>query len=101
MKSYIQLANLANTYYDIWTEDGIDAFHADADEIAAWLKREDLRTDADAELDDLTDDEIDKVASMIADMAADNLEETVSSVVKETAALFDFLKGESNERKPL
>lgn len=98
MKSYIQLAQIANNYYDVWTSDSTDAFHADADEIAAWLKREDLRTEADAELDDLTDDEIDKVASMIADMAADNLEETVSAVVKETAALFDSLKSESNER---
>ena len=98
MKSYIQLAQIANNYYDVWTSDSIDAFHADADGIAAWLKREDLRTDADAELADLTDDEIKKVASMIADMAADNLEETASAVVKETAALFDFLKGEPNER---
>lgn len=71
MKSYIQLANIANTYYDIWTDDGIDTFHADADEIAAWLKREDLRTDADTELDDLTDDEIEKIASMIAEMVRD------------------------------
>lgn len=71
MKSHIQLANIANIYYDIWTDDGIDAFHADADEIAAWLKREDLRTDADAELDDLTDDEIEMIASMIAEMVRD------------------------------
>lgn len=71
MKSYIQLANIANTYYDIWIDDGIDTFHADADEIAAWLKREDLRTDADTELDDLTDDEIQKIASMIAEMVRD------------------------------
>lgn len=71
MKSYIQLANIANTYYDIWTDDGIDTFHADADEIVAWLKREDLRTDADAALDDLTDDEIEKIASMIAEMVRD------------------------------
>jgi hypothetical protein len=75
MKSYIQLANIANTYYDIWTEDGIDTFHADADEIAAWLKREDLRTDADAELSDLTDDEIERIASMIADMVKDAMTE--------------------------
>lgn len=92
------LEKIAKQYFHIWTDDSIDAFHADADEIAAWLKREDLRTDADAELDDLTDDEIDKIASMIADMVADNLKETVSAVVKETAALFDSLKGESNER---
>ena len=71
MKSYIQLANIANTYYDIWTADGIDTFHTDADEIAAWLKREDLRTDADTELDDLTDDEIEKIADMIAEMVRD------------------------------
>lgn len=71
MKSYIQLANIANTYYDIWTDDGIDTFHADADEISAWLKRKDLRTDADTELDDLTDDEIKKIASMIAEMVWD------------------------------
>lgn len=71
MKSYIQLANISNAYYDIWTDDGIDTFHADADEIAAWLKREDLRTDADTELDDLTDDEIEKIASMIAEMVRD------------------------------
>jgi hypothetical protein len=75
MKSYIQLANIANNYYDIWTEDGIDTFHADADEIAAWLKREDLRTDADAELSDLTDDEIERIASMIADMVKDAMTE--------------------------
>lgn len=75
MKSYIQLANIANKYYDIWTEDGIDAFHADADEIAAWLKREDLRTDADTELDDLTVDEIERIASMIADMVKDAMTE--------------------------
>lgn len=71
MKSYIQLTKIANVYYDIWTSDGIDDFHADADEIAAWLKREDLRTDADTELDDLTDDEIKKIASMIAEMVWD------------------------------
>ena len=75
MKSYIQLANIANTYYDIWTSDGIDAFHADADNIAAWLKREDLRTDADTALDDLTDDEIEKIASMIADMVDEKMKE--------------------------
>lgn len=75
MKSYIQLAKIANNYYDIWTEDGIDAFHADADEIAIWLKREDLRTEADAELADLTDDEIAKIASMIADMVKEKTEE--------------------------
>ena len=70
MKSYIQLANIANTYYDIWTDDGIDDFHVDSDKIAAWLKREDLRTDADA-LEDLTNDEIEKIASMIAEMVRD------------------------------
>lgn len=71
MKSYIQLAQIANNYYDVWTSDSIDAFHADADEIAAWLKREDLRTDADTELDDLTDNEIEKIAFMIAEMVRD------------------------------
>lgn len=71
MKSYIQLAQIANNYYDIWTDDGIDTLHADAENIAAWLKREDLRTDADAELSDLTDDEIEKIASMIAEMVRD------------------------------
>lgn len=71
MKSYIQLAQIANNYYDLWTDDGIDAFHADADEIAAWLKREDLRTNADTDLADLTDKEIEKIASMIADMVTD------------------------------
>lgn len=107
MKSYIQLANIANIYYDIWTDDGIDAFHADENEIAAWLKNEDLRTEADSALEDLTDEEIEKVASMIADIVADKLKNesdsddlaaTVSAVVKETAALFDFLKDEPNER---
>lgn len=73
MKSYIQLANIANTYYDIWTDDGIDTFHADSDEIAAWLKREDLRTDADDDLSDLTDEEIGRVADMIADMVREDL----------------------------
>jgi len=71
MKSYLQLTNLASAYYDIWTSDGIDDFHADADEIAAWLKREDLRTSKDADLDDLTHDETEKIASMIADMVKD------------------------------
>ena len=71
MKSYIQLAKIANNYYDIWTEDGIDTFHADAHEIEEWLKREDLRTEADAELADLTDDEIAKIASIIAEMVKD------------------------------
>lgn len=75
MKSYIQLTHISNTYYDIWTDDGIDDFHADADEIAAWLKREDLRTDADTALADLTDDEIDKIASMIADMVKNAMAE--------------------------
>lgn len=98
MKSYLQLTKIASAYYDAWTSDGLNAFHTDPAEVSAWLKNKDLRTDADTELADLTDDEIVKVASMIADMAADNLEETVSAVVKETAAFFDFLKGESNER---
>lgn len=71
MKSYIQLANIANAYYDIWTDDGIDDFHADAHEIEAWLKREDLRTNSDADLEDLTDDEIVTVADMIAEKVRD------------------------------
>lgn len=75
MKSFIQLAELANIYYDIWTDDGIDAFHADAHEIEEWLKREDLRTDADTALADLTDDEIKKIASMIAGMVEEKTKE--------------------------
>ena len=68
MKSYLQLTNLASAYYDAWTSDGIDDFHADADEIAAWLKREDLRASEDADLELLTNDEIATIADMIADM---------------------------------
>ena len=75
MKSFIQLAELANIYYDIWTDDGIDAFHADAYEIEEWLKREDLRTDADTALADLTDDEIKKIESMIAGMVEEKTKE--------------------------
>lgn len=75
MKSFIQLAELANIYYDIWTDDGIDAFHADAHEIEEWLKREDLRTDADTALADLTDYEIKKIASMIAGMVEEKTKE--------------------------
>lgn len=75
MKSFIQLAELANIYYDIWTDDGIDAFHADAHEIEEWLMREDLRTDADTALADLTDDEIKKIASMIAGMVEEKTKE--------------------------
>ena len=73
MKSYIQLAKIAHTYYDIWTSDGIDSFHADPEEISVWLKREDLRTEADSELEDLTDDEIETVAGMIAEMVEEDL----------------------------
>lgn len=61
------LQNLADRYYDVWTCDGIDAFHADVQEIAAWLKRDDLYTEADADLAALADDEIEKVASIIAE----------------------------------
>ena len=61
------LENLAKRYYDAWTSDGIDAFHADADEIKAWLKREDLYTAADEDLAALTDEEIEKVADIIAE----------------------------------
>ena len=73
MKSYIQLANIANTYYDIWTDDGIDTFHADVDEITAWLKREDLYTSADAEIADLTDDEIEQIAGIISEKVREDL----------------------------
>lgn len=73
MKSYIQLTKLADTYYDFWTSDGIDSFHADPENVSAWLKNDDIRTDADASLDDLTDDEIDTIADMIADMVADKM----------------------------
>lgn len=69
------LERIAKQYFPIWTDDGVDAFHADVHEIEAWLKREDLRTEADAALDELTDDEIDKVASMIADMVKEKMEE--------------------------
>lgn len=61
------LENLAERYFEPWTSDGIDAFHADVREITAWLKREDLRTEADAILDELTDDEIEKIASIISE----------------------------------
>lgn len=73
MKSYIQLTKLADTYYDFWTSDGIDSFHADPENVSAWLKNDDIRTDADDSLDDLTDDEIDTIADMIADMVADKM----------------------------
>lgn len=62
-----QIQKLAEHYYDAWTSDGIDDFHADVTEITAWLKRDDLYTTADAELTDLTDDEIDKIAAIISD----------------------------------
>lgn len=62
------LENIAKHYFPVWTSDGIDDFHADAKEIEAWLKREDLRTSSDAALEDLTDDEIAAVAEMIAEM---------------------------------
>lgn len=70
--TYLQLTKLANTYYDIWTSDGIDTFHADPNEVAAWLKRTDLRTESDAALTDMTDEEIDRIADMIADMVKEN-----------------------------
>lgn len=73
MKSRIQLTRIASAYYDIWTSDGIDSFHADPENIAAWLKREDLRTDADAAIEDLTDDEIETIADMIAEKAEEDL----------------------------
>ena len=73
MKSSIQLTKIAETYYDVWTSDGIDTFHADVDSITEWLKREDLRTDADSELEDLTDDEIETAAGMIAEMVEEDL----------------------------
>lgn len=62
------LKKLADRYFLAWTSDGIDEFNTDASEIAAWLKREDLRTSEDADLEDLTDEEIEKLASMIAEM---------------------------------
>ena len=62
------LKKLADRYFLAWTSDGIDEFHTDASEIAAWLKREDLRTSEDADLEDLTYEEIEKLASMIAEM---------------------------------
>lgn len=65
--TYLQLTKLADTYFDVWTSDGIDTFHADPNEVAEWLKRTDLRTESDAALDDLTDDEIERIATMIAD----------------------------------
>ena len=65
--TYIQLTKLANAYYDIWTSDGIDDFHADRDEISAWLNRKDLRTESDTALDDLSDDELKRIADMISD----------------------------------
>jgi hypothetical protein len=64
------LKKLADRYFLAWTSDGIDDFHADANEISAWLKREDLRTREDVDLKDLTDDEIEKLAVMIAEMVA-------------------------------
>lgn len=71
--TYLQLTKLADVYCDVWTSDGIDAFHADRNEVAAWLKRTDLRTESDAALDALTNDEIDRVADMIAEKVAENL----------------------------
>lgn len=71
--TYLQLTKLADTYYDVWTSDGIDAFHADPNEVAAWLKRTDLRTESDAALTDLTNEEIARVADMIAEKVAENL----------------------------
>lgn len=68
-----RLTKIASRYYDSWTTDGIDDFHADVDEITAWLKREDLRTAEDADLHDLTDDEIDAIAAAISDMVKENL----------------------------
>lgn len=62
--------------------------------------------------DNMDDDEIESTAAFIqsktmqlvspaAEPDDDAFSSTVSAVVKETAALFDSLKGESNERKPL
>lgn len=75
MTSYLQLTKIAKVYYDVWTSDGIDAFHADSNEVSAWLKNKDLRTADDSALDDLTEDEIDRVASMIADMVEEKMKE--------------------------
>lgn len=74
--TYLHLTKLADTYFDVWTSDGIDAFHADSNEVAAWLKRTDLRTESDAALDDLADDEIERIADMIADKVKENLKPT-------------------------
>lgn len=62
------LEKLAERYYDAWTSDGIDAFHADVQEITAWLKRKDLYTATDEDLAALTDDEIEKIAAIISEM---------------------------------
>lgn len=74
MKYAPYLQKLADRYYPIWTDDGIDAFHANAQEIAAWLNREDLRTASDAELSDLTAEEINAIAEMIAEMVSEAIE---------------------------
>ena len=68
------LKKLAERYFDAWTSDGIDAFHADVQEIAAWLNRKDLYNSEDEELlGNLTDDEIEKIAAFIAEMVRDAL----------------------------
>lgn len=68
MKSYIQLTKIASAYYDVWTSDGIDEFHAKPEEVLAWLKNEGIRTEYDSDLYDLTDEEMETIASMIAEM---------------------------------
>ncbi len=65
------LERIAKKYFPVWTSDGIDDFHADVNEIAAWLKRTDLYTAADAELVDLTDDEIENIAAIISKKVKD------------------------------
>lgn len=67
------LQKLAERYYDAWTSDGVDDFHADVQEITAWLKREDLYTAADADLAELTDEEIETIAAIISEMVRDEL----------------------------
>lgn len=65
----LYLKRIAERYFDAWTGDGIDAFHADVDEITAWLKREDIRTEEDEEiLGELDNEEIEKIAKIITEM---------------------------------
>lgn len=67
------LQKIAERLYEAWTSDGIDDFHADVQEITAWIKRKDLYTDADTDLTDLTDAEIEKIAGIIAEKVKDEI----------------------------